>query len=141
MTGKHYIDQLNLILNVVGSPNEHDLASIVNEKARSYISSLKPRSNQSFSRLFPQMDKNGIDLLERLLTFNPDKRINVTDALSHPYFKPHHDSNDEPVASHPFTFEMEMDDYPMPKLKHLIWDEIQLIKQHIESQQMPIVGK
>ncbi|CAF4902522.1 unnamed protein product, partial [Rotaria socialis] len=26
--GKHYIDQLNLILNVIGSPDEHDLASI-----------------------------------------------------------------------------------------------------------------
>jgi mitogen-activated protein kinase 1/3 len=26
--GKHYIEQINLILNVVGSPNEGDLTSI-----------------------------------------------------------------------------------------------------------------
>ena len=137
--GKHYIDQLNLILNVVGSPSEHDLASIVNEKARSYICSLSSRAKQSFARLYPQADKNALDLLDRLLTFDPRKRIEVADALAHPYLKQHYDQNDESVAKHPFTVEMEMDDYPMPELKQLIWNEIDLIKKHISLDQMPIL--
>ncbi len=137
--GKHYIDQLNLILNVVGSPDEHDLASIGNEKARNYIVSLKPRLKQPFTRLFPHSDKNALDLLERLLTFDPNKRINVNEALTHPYLQQHHDPNDEPIALHPFTVEMEMDDYPIPELKKLIWNEMALIKNHIALQQMPIV--
>lgn len=33
---------------------------------------------------------------------------------------------------------MEMDDYPIPKLKQLIWNETKLIKEHILLQQMPI---
>jgi mitogen-activated protein kinase 1/3 len=139
LLGKHYIDQLNLILNVVGSPDEHDLASIINEKARHYIACLKPRVKQPFTRLFPHSDKNALDLLERLLTFDPNKRIDVSSALAHPYLKEHHDPNDEPVATHPFTFEMEMDDYPIPELKQLIWCETQLIKKHIALKQMPIV--
>lgn len=137
--GKHYIDQLNLILNVVGSPNEQDLASIANEKARNYITSLKARVKQPFARLYPQIDKNALDLLDRLLTFDPNQRINVNDALAHPYLQQHHDPNDEPVASHPFTFEMEMDDYPIGELKNLIWLETDLIRKHIALQQMPIV--
>ncbi|CAF0969441.1 unnamed protein product [Adineta ricciae] len=138
--GKHYIDQLNLILNVVGSPDEHDLASIGNEKARNYIACLKPRTKQSLTRLYPHSEKNALDLLERLLTFNPHKRISVDEALAHPYLQEHHDPNDEPVVAHPFTFEMEMDDYPIGELKKLIWEESQLIRKHIASQQMPLTS-
>lgn len=137
--GKHYIDQLNLILNVVGSPDEGDLASVVNEKARNYICSLKPRSKQPLTRLYPHSDKNALDLLERLLAFDPSKRIDVCDALAHPYLKEHHDPNDEPIALHPFTVEMEMDDYPIPELKNLIWYETELVRKHIALQQMPII--
>ncbi|CAF1089601.1 unnamed protein product [Rotaria sordida] len=136
--GKHYIDQLNLILNVVGSPDEHDLATIINEKARNYIASLKPRVKQPFTILFPNSDKNALDLLDRLLTFDPNKRIDVSDALTHPYLKPHHDPDDEPITKHPFTVEMEMDDYPIAELKQLIWCEAKLIKKHISLQKMPI---
>ena len=32
--GKHYLDQLNHILNVIGSPTEKDLSCIRNEKVR-----------------------------------------------------------------------------------------------------------
>ncbi|CAF4704470.1 unnamed protein product, partial [Rotaria sp. Silwood2] len=75
---------------------------------------------------------------DRLLTFDPNKRINVSDALAHPYLKPHHDANDEPITKHPFTVEMEMDDYPISELKQLIWYETKLIKKHISLQKMPI---
>jgi mitogen-activated protein kinase 1/3 len=131
---------LNLILNVVGSPDEHDLASIINEKARNYISSLKIRAKQPFSRIYPEADTNALDLLDLLLTFDPHKRIDVSGALAHPYLKQYYEPNDEPVAIHPFTVEMEMDDYPIPKLKQLIWEETKLIKEHILLQKMPIMS-
>lgn len=39
-----------------------------------------------------------IDLLERMLVFDPKKRINATEALAHPYLSAYHDETDEPVA-------------------------------------------
>lgn len=36
-----------------------------------------------------------LDLLEKLLTFDPAARINVDEALSHPYLDAYHDTEDE----------------------------------------------
>lgn len=110
----------------------------MNEKARNYISCLKPRLKQPFTKIYPHADKNALDILERLLTFDPNKRINVSEALAHPYLKPHHDPDDEPIAQHPFTVEMEMDDFPISDLKQLIWCETKLIKKHILLDKMPV---
>lgn len=34
--GKHYLDQLNLILAVIGSPSQEDLQCIINEKVHDF---------------------------------------------------------------------------------------------------------
>uniref|UniRef100_A0A8C5CTX6 Mitogen-activated protein kinase n=1 Tax=Gadus morhua TaxID=8049 RepID=A0A8C5CTX6_GADMO len=64
-----------------------------------------------------------LDLLGRMLTFNPNKRISVEEALAHPYLEQYYDPTDEPVAEEPFTFTMELDDLPKEKLKELIYEE------------------
>lgn len=35
----------------------------------------------------PKLNEDGNDLLNQLLQINPDKRINMKQALDHPYFK------------------------------------------------------
>ena len=40
-------------------------------------------------------DAAALDLLERLLTFNPKKRILVEEALAHPYLAQYYDPADE----------------------------------------------
>lgn len=58
-----------------------------------------------------------------MLTFNPQKRIRVEEALAHPYFEQYYDPADEPVAQEPFKFDMELDDLPKEELKQLIYEE------------------
>ena len=48
--------------------------------------------------MFPHVNELALDLLDKLLTFNPVKRITVEDALKHPYLEPYHDPEDEPTA-------------------------------------------
>uniref|UniRef100_A0A9J2PPM4 Mitogen-activated protein kinase n=1 Tax=Ascaris lumbricoides TaxID=6252 RepID=A0A9J2PPM4_ASCLU len=121
--GKHYLDQLNLILAVIGSPSQEDLQCIINEKARSYLLSLPHKVKQPWLRMYPSADPRALDLLDKMLTFNPSKRINIEDALAHPYLEQYYDPNDEPVCEEPFTLEMELDDLPKETLKELIFQE------------------
>lgn len=93
--GKHYLDQLSHILSVLGSPSQEDLDCIVNEKARSYLQSLPFKPKVPWNRLFPQADAKALDLLGKLLTFNPNKRVSVEEALAHPYLEQYYDPADE----------------------------------------------
>ena len=58
--GKHYLDQLNLILNIIGSPSEEDLDSIQNDKARAYILSLPQKNKVKFIEMFPDANPLGL---------------------------------------------------------------------------------
>ncbi|XP_016344046.1 mitogen-activated protein kinase 1-like [Sinocyclocheilus anshuiensis] len=121
--GKHYLDQLNHILGILGSPSQDDLNCIINMKARNYLQSLPQKPKIPWSKLFPKADNKALDLLDRMLTFNPIRRITVEEALAHPYLEQYYDPSDEPVAEEPFTFNMELDDLPKEKLKELIYEE------------------
>ncbi|KAF8561015.1 hypothetical protein P879_03765 [Paragonimus westermani] len=124
--GKHYIDQLNLILEVLGSPCKSDLESISNYKARAYLEQLPFRPKVPWSQLYPYASAKALDLLDKLLCFIPSRRITVEDALAHPYLEQYYDPTDEPVAQVPFTH--EADNFPKETFKLLIWEEIEHFK-------------
>jgi len=132
--GKHYLDQLNHILGILGSPSNEDLNCIINEKARSYLQSLPFKPKIPWDRLYPNAHPQALDLLERMLTFNPHRRIKVEEALAHPYLDQYYDPQDEPVAQEPFKFEMELDDLPKERLKQLIFEETGNFRPRIQSQ-------
>lgn len=54
---------------------------------------MKPK--QSWQRLYPNADPRALDLLDKMLTFNPHKRITIEEALAHPYLEQYYDPNDE----------------------------------------------
>lgn len=94
------MDQLNHILGVLGSPSQEDLNCIINPKARQYLKTLQPKPIIPWTRLFPEADLNALDLLDQMLTFNPNRRITVEEALAHPYFHQYYDPNDEVIFSY-----------------------------------------
>ncbi|CAL8074196.1 unnamed protein product [Calicophoron daubneyi] len=122
--GKHYVDQLTLILGVLGYPKHEDQAWIVNDKARNFVEKFKNSSGKAWKDIYPNADDKALDLLNRLLTFNPNTRITVEEALAHPYLECYYDPTDEPVAEKPFSFEEELDDLPIPQLKKMIFQEV-----------------
>jgi p38 MAP kinase len=58
-----------------------------------------------------------IDMLERMLVFDPQKRITATEALAHPYLSPYHDPTDEPAAEEKFDWSFNDADLPVDTWK------------------------
>ncbi|KAI8810017.1 kinase-like domain-containing protein [Cladochytrium replicatum] len=121
--GRDYVDQLNQILQILGTPDDATLRRIGSERAQLYIRSLPRMRKVPFSQLYPQAGPEALDLLEKLLTFDPAERITVEDALSHPYLAAYHDEEDEPVHTHTFDFAFESVEL-IEEMKQMIANEV-----------------
>lgn len=123
--GRDYVQQINLICSILGTPSEEDTRYIESDRAKRYIQSLPARPKISFQAIYPEASEMAIDLLEKMLVFDPTKRISVSQALSHPYFAHLHDPDDEPTADPiPFDFEFENQSYSKEQLRDMIFQEI-----------------
>ena len=58
-----------------------------------------------------------IDLLEKMLVFDPRLRVRAGDALAHEYLSPYHDPSDEPVAEEKFDWSFNDADLPVDQWK------------------------
>ena len=63
-----------------------------------------------------------------MLTFDPEKRITIDQALEHPYMARLHFADDEPIGEpvSEFDFDFELYSLKIGEYKELIYDEIAL---------------
>jgi serine/threonine protein kinase len=76
----------NVIFDVIGTPSWDDMEHVTNSKAKSYLKTLPPKPRSDFAVKFPSCDPGALDLLQKMLQFDPAKRISVKDAIKHPFF-------------------------------------------------------
>lgn len=95
--GKDFIHQMQLIIETLGSPEDAELDFISSAYARKYITSLPRRPKVDFATLYPHGSALAIDLLERILVFDPRRRLSVDEALAHPWLAGLHDPRAEPT--------------------------------------------
>ena len=70
----------------------------------SQIISLKlKKKSDTFNKV---KDEKAVDLIHKLLEFNPNKRINAEEALQHPYFSDFFDKKDLIVKRTPIFMEV-----------------------------------
>lgn len=134
--GNDYVQQLVLVTDIIGSPTEDEISSINSEHARRFVrKNLMDRRRKAMSEVFPNAPDLLRDLLDRMLVFDPSRRISVHDALRHPYLESLYSLDDDPEFVSPFTFEYD-DDESVDKelLKSAIWQEAQAYRQHNISQ-------
>ena len=62
-----------------------------------------------------------IDLLEKMLVFDPKQRVTAGQALSHEYLSPYHDPTDEPVAEEQFDWSFNDADLPVDTWKIMMY--------------------
>ena len=123
--GGNTMNQLELIVKTIGSPTEDDLTDCTNYKAREFMEGLPYKEPVDFKTLFPEgTDLDEIDMVEKLLKWDPKKRMTVEEALEHPFVSDLHDPFDEPVAYQIEEFDFERPDITIRELKILLWQEV-----------------
>lgn len=117
-------DQMNTIMNFTGTPSEQDINFINDQKAENYIKNHEKKEKKSYESLFPNESQEALDLLQKLLSFNPFFRITAKEALRHKYFSKIRRKDLEIEATAPIS---------------LLTDE--LIAQDMQSFTMTIIEK
>jgi len=84
--GTSAINQLERIVEVCSMPTKQDIDDIKSQFASNMMDTLQCTDTRLLSDNYPQADANCIDIMTKLLAFNPTKRIDVEGALAHPYF-------------------------------------------------------
>ena len=122
--GDDYIHQLQIISDVIGTASDEDLKFVTSEKARRFMKSQEIKPKVPFKKLFPDANEKALDLLDKMLEFNPAKRITVEDALKHPYMADLHNPDDEPTCAEEFDFDFEKADLTKEMIQELIYNEM-----------------
>ena len=117
------LDELQKIISVLGSPSEADLDFITDEKIKNFVMRLAKRTKQSFNLMFSNANPVALDLLGKMLTFNPKKRYTVEQCISHPYFEGLHDPEQEPTAENTFDFSFDKESLTKEKLRNMIYEQ------------------
>ncbi|CDU21996.1 related to MAP kinase [Sporisorium scitamineum] len=100
--GKDYVDQIARINNVLGSPSEAVLDKIGSERAKTFTKSLPNMPAVPLEKLYPNANPEALDLVAKLLTWDPDQRLTAEQALRHPWLKAYHESNARWEPPQPF---------------------------------------
>ena len=125
-------DQLNIIFDVIGSPDEESMGFVSDPNAVLYLKSLsqKKKNKINFKAKFPGSSEESLDLLQKMLIFDPKKRITVQQSLEHPFFKDIRDPSKEEEATFNLEFEFEDDNnLTIEKLRNLFITVIKSYKK------------
>jgi len=131
--GEDYLDQVQRVIAVLGTPSNENMTFIGNEAAKKYIKNLPKRSRQNFATLYQKANPQALDLLGKMLVFNPDKRYSVEECLAHPYFEGLHNPEEEPLAEDPFDWSCDNFELTKENLQNLVYEEA--IKFHPEDEE------
>lgn len=83
-SGDSEIDQLYRVFRTLGTPNDRIWPGV--SKLRDYKKTFPNWSPVGLASIVPQLDRDGLDLLEKMLIYDPNNRITAKEALTHPYF-------------------------------------------------------
>ena len=82
--GDSEIDQLFSIFKILGTPTEEEWPAVVTYP--NFSQDFPKWSKKSLGEIINTTDQLAVDLLERMLVYDPARRISAREALDHPYF-------------------------------------------------------
>lgn len=108
--GTSTMNQLDRIIQVIGFPSKSEIESINSPFAKTMLESVIPpnkTNKKSIKDIFSNCEPQAIDLLQRLLVFDPKKRLTAKAALAHSYLTQFHNCEDEPECNQPVKISID----------------------------------
>jgi mitogen-activated protein kinase 15 len=97
------IDQLERVVAWTGPPSASDIEAMHSEFAGSMVRNLGSNYPRlSMTQKLQMADADAVDFMQKLLVFNPDKRMTAAQALEHQFVAQFHDPKEEITADEPF---------------------------------------
>ncbi|KFP95633.1 Mitogen-activated protein kinase 15, partial [Leptosomus discolor] len=99
--GTSTVNQIEQILRVIPAPSPEDILAMQSDYRASVINRMSSRQRVTFEEILPSSTPlPALDLLKKLLVFNPAKRLTAEEALQHPYVKRFHCPAREPCLDY-----------------------------------------
>ena len=84
--GTNELDQIQKIHNVIGTPRPELLAKM-KQRSQHMDFNFVQKTGSGIEKLIPHCAPECVDLITRLLAYDPDDRLSARQALRHPYFR------------------------------------------------------
>lgn len=128
------MNQLDRVLEVTGRPSAGDVEAVQSPFAATMLESMRAPETPRLEAVFPTASPEALDLLSKLLQFNPDKRISAEEALRHPYCAQFHNPADEPCATGTITIPIDDNTkYSIAEYRDHLYVEIVRRKKELRS--------
>ncbi|KAJ6086520.1 hypothetical protein N7467_005434, partial [Penicillium canescens] len=95
--GNDHVHQFTLITEMLGKPPKEVMERVYSKTTLQFVQYLPETERRPLKSILGDADPQAVDLLEKMLDIDPEKRITTTEALAHPYVLTYSDPEDEPV--------------------------------------------
>lgn len=99
--GSSSYNQVEIIIQSIGRPSAADVKACQFSSMIDLSRLPGKKADKSFEVMFPRASPQSLDLLHKMLQFNPDKRLTAEEALRHPYLVKMYDPACEITLSKP----------------------------------------
>ncbi|KAG6891201.1 hypothetical protein C0995_008453 [Termitomyces sp. Mi166 len=103
-------------------------------QAQAYVRSLPFKRKIPFRKILPIADPQALDLLAKMLAFDPGDRITVPQALEHPWLASYHDESDEPECPKKFEKWRQIEELEtLEDFRTALWNEIEEYRREVRD--------
>jgi mitogen-activated protein kinase 15 len=105
--GTSTLNQVELILRLIGRPSDEDIDSLNCHTSHFIIKSLKLNNLRNWNTFFPDAEPEALDFIRECLKFDPKTRPTIDQLLKHPYLELFRGSEKDNLIRDPLDLEID----------------------------------